>query len=72
MTELVRVSSHRAREKLAQLLGYLPPGFFSFRREGEWYEVPHDKVAEAIAIKGIHRAKRRPDLMRFMPSTRAK
>lgn len=69
MNELVKVGSHRAREKLARLLGYLPPGYYSWRREGEWYEVPHDTLAEALAIKGITRAKRKSDLKRFFPPT---
>ena len=69
MTELVKVSSHRAREKLVRLLGYVPQGYFSWRREGEWLEVPHGKLAEALAIKGISRAKWKPDLKKFFSST---
>jgi hypothetical protein len=69
MAALVKVGSHRARQKLVRLLGYLPPGYFSWQRQGEWREVPHDKLTEALAIKGISRANRKPDLRRFFPST---
>ena len=66
MIELVKVGSHRARERLERLLGYLPPGYFSWQRQGEWREIPDDKLAQALAIKGITRARRRDDLRPFI------
>ena len=66
MTELVKVGSHRASEKLVKLLGYLPRGYFSYRREGEWREIPADKLGEALTIKGIQLAKRQSDLKVFL------
>lgn len=62
--ELVRVTSHRAREKLERLLGYPPKGYFSWQRAGSWREVPADKRAAALAIKGIKPAGRKVDDLR--------
>ena len=63
---LVRVDSHRARNKLARALGYLPQGFFVFSQKGEYREVPADRVPEIITITGIRQAKWRDDLLRYV------
>lgn len=36
---LIKIGSHRARNKLKQLLGYLPQSYFSYDKKGEWREV---------------------------------
>jgi hypothetical protein len=69
MTEgcsLVRVGSHRAREKLKRKLGYLPRGFWSWDRPGEWREVPTERLAEVRAITGITGSKWRDDLREYI------
>ena len=52
---LIRVGSHRARERLIKLLGYLPQGFFNWHRPGEWRQVSLvelQKIKDA-KVKGI-------------------
>lgn len=63
---LVRVGSHRARSKLEQLLGYLPQGYFSFYRPGEFREVPADKAEAALQIKGISKARWHDDFRKYL------
>lgn len=63
---VVRVKSHRAREKLKDLLGFLPDGYFSWERDGEWREVPVDRLEEILRIKGISRSKRADDLRPYL------
>jgi hypothetical protein len=65
MKTIVRVLSHRAREKLHRLIGETP-GYFSWHREGSWYECPPDKLDQAVKIKGIRRARWRDDLRPFI------
>lgn len=45
---LVRVGSHRARERLYRFIRREPQGYFSYQRSGEWREVT---VAELAMIK---------------------
>ncbi len=54
---LVRVRSHRARQKLAGLLGAMPRGYFCWDRPGEWRAVPADRLDDARKIKGITASK---------------
>jgi hypothetical protein len=56
---LVRVNSHRARERLYRLLGKPARGYFSFRFKGEFREVPESKIVEALKIKGISKTRRK-------------
>lgn len=61
---IVTVNSHRARAKLAQLLGYEAPGFYNadaLMVDGNDYHiVPTARLAEITRIKGITVRKRRP------------
>lgn len=63
---LVKVASGRARQKLAALLGYLPQGYYSFNKKGEWRDVPAARLGEVLKIKGITRAQaKRADLLGY-------
>lgn len=53
---IVRVKSHRAYDKLANLLGYKPKGFFSFFFDGHFCDIP-DSCTEALNIKGVTRSR---------------
>jgi hypothetical protein len=53
----VRVGSHRASSKLTQALGYDPPKYFSHYHAGQLAPIPEARLAEALAIKGITRAR---------------
>lgn len=52
---LIKIGSHRARERLEQLLGRLPKGYFDWHRQGEWREVTPEELekVKAAKIKGI-------------------
>lgn len=63
---LVRVNSHRARNKLARALGYLPQGYFVFLENGEYREVPPDRLPEVTKITGIRQTKWRDDLLKYL------
>jgi hypothetical protein len=54
---IIKTTSHRSREKLKQLLGYMPQGYFSFYKNGDWREVPDDRSEDVLKIKGISRSK---------------
>jgi hypothetical protein len=54
---IVRVNSHRAREKMERLLGFEPTEYFSFSHDYHWWEVPDDKLEEILKIKGIRKSK---------------
>jgi hypothetical protein len=60
MTEktLVRCASHRARQKLFRLLPEEPQGFYSWqtRATGGFYEIPSNRVPDALKITGITKA----------------
>ncbi len=62
---LVRVGSHRAREKLSRLLGRDPEAtYFSWHRPGSWALIPPGKLAEALEITGISQGPRKRDDLR--------
>jgi hypothetical protein len=65
MKTIVRVTSHRARQKLQRLVGRTQ-GYFSWDRDGSWYECPPDKLEQALTIKGIRRAKWKDDLRPYI------
>jgi hypothetical protein len=46
---IVRIGSHRARDKLQLAIGRLPQTYFSWDRGGEWCEVT---PAELVTLKG--------------------
>ena len=54
---LVRLGSHRARQKLEALIGYRPQNWFSFRHAGYLAEIPLVWLPQARKIKGIRLAK---------------
>jgi hypothetical protein len=65
-TRLVRVKSHRAREKMKAALGRLPVGYFSFRFAGEFREVSTAEWEKLQGIKGLSRARvDRAELRRY-------
>ena len=57
MTVLIRVKSHRARDKMKAALGYLPQGYFSYDFPGEFREVPTAELGKLTGIKGLSRAR---------------
>ena len=65
MKSIVRVTSHRARKNLQQLVGRTQ-GYFSWDRQGSWYECPLDKVEQVLAIKGIRRSRWKNDLRPYV------
>ena len=62
---VVRVTSHRAREKLRCLIGPTQ-GYYSWTRDGSWREYPPERVEEALAIKGVKRSMWREDLRPYV------
>jgi hypothetical protein len=54
----VKCGSHRARQKLERLLGYAPKEYYSFYARNHVYEVPADKLTEALAIKGVTKSRK--------------
>ena len=66
---LVRTNSHRARERLFKLLGFVPKSFASFHIEGSWQEIPGDvwekRKEEILKIKGVTKA--RVDVSKIRP-----
>jgi hypothetical protein len=63
MTTFVRVHSHRAMDRVQQVLGFKPQEYFSFWRPGQyWLEIPTARLAEVLAIKGIAKSKWREDM----------
>lgn len=61
---IVKVNSHRARQKLTSLLGECPKGYFSFNKPGEWLEVPDNP--EILKIKGITKSKLPEGAMQYI------
>jgi hypothetical protein len=57
----VRTKSHRARHKLDALLGYHPPYYWTWEDGGEFAKIPADKLDEARKIKGITKARKKPE-----------
>jgi hypothetical protein len=58
---LVRVRSHRAHNRIAALLG---EPYYSFRRDGAFYDVREADAPLALAVKGVTRARWGDDLLR--------
>lgn len=65
-TCFVRCASHRARERLARMLGYKPPEFYklTFGGRGEFgigsihvYQIPESKLEAARKIPGVTRSR---------------
>ncbi len=54
---LIRIKSHRAREKAEGILGKLPQEYHSFFFDGEFRYVPQSSLNDLLAIKGITRAR---------------
>ncbi len=52
---LIKIGSHRARQKLENLLGRLPSGYFDWHRQGEWREVTPEELEKVkiAKIRGI-------------------
>jgi len=67
-TVLVRVSSHRSRERLFRLLGSEPDAFYSFRDSGNFYAIPAERLDEARKIAGVTKARPKGELLRCWPS----
>jgi len=63
---LLKINSHRAREKLERLLGYLPQCYFSFYRKGEFREVTLKELGlvKDAKIKGITQSHWSDDLLK--------
>ena len=53
----VKITSHRSRDRLESVLGYVPCAYFSFRKDGEWYEIPDEQSQKVLRIKGIVKSK---------------
>ena len=66
---LVRVGSHRARDKMRQAIGRLPQGYFNFHAEGEWREVTPDELQtlKTANIKGVTQSRWNDQLRRYLP-----
>jgi hypothetical protein len=66
---LVRVNSHRARDKMERAIGRLPQGYFSFHAKGEWREVTPEelKTLKDAKIKGITQSRWNDQLLRYLP-----
>ena len=54
---LIRVKSHRARDKMKAALGYLPQGYYHPDAPGEFREVPQAEMEKLHGIKGLSRAR---------------
>ena len=63
---LLKVSSHRAREKLEKLLGRQPQCYYSFHREGYWYAVTPEELEKVkrAKIKCITQSDWKDDLLK--------
>lgn len=65
--QVLRVGSHRARDRLRALLGgTLPQSYFAWQRDIEAYPIPADKVEAALRIKSVGRVNRVDDLLPTM------
>ena len=54
---LIRIKSHRCRQKLESCLGYLPQGYFSFYIRGEFREISEAEYLQVKDIKGLTKAR---------------
>ena len=50
MPTIVRVGSHTAREKPHTRIGHKTQGYFSWNREGAWYECPSEMSQDALKL----------------------
>lgn len=66
---LVKVSSHRARDKMARCIGRLPQGYYSFHANGEWREVTTEELQKLkdAKITGITQSCWSDQLRRYLP-----
>jgi hypothetical protein len=66
---LVRVNSHRARDKMQRAIGHLPQGYYNWQAAGEWREVTPGElqVLKDAKIKGITQSRWNDDLRRYLP-----
>lgn len=64
ITTVLRVKSHRASAKLRQLVGTDNVAEFYSWRDAHVFAVPSDRVAEALTIKGVSRARPRGEFHR--------
>jgi hypothetical protein len=66
---LVRVNSHRARDKMQKAIGRLPQGYYNFHAEGEWREVTPDELQKLkdADIKGVTQSRWNDQLRRYLP-----
>lgn len=55
---LIRVTSHRCRDRLERALGYRPDSYFSFYQDGEFRAVPVADADKALSVKGVTRARK--------------
>lgn len=63
---IIKVQSHRALNKLHKLLQRKPQSYFSFYRNGYWYEVTPVELekVKAAKIKGITQSSWHEDLQK--------
>jgi len=54
---IIRVKSHRARDRMKAALGRLPQGYYSFDFGGEFREVTPAEMEKLQGIRGITRAR---------------
>lgn len=64
ITVVLRVKSHRANAKLRGLVGAGNMAEFYSWRDAHVFAVPSDRVAEALTIKGVSRARPRGEFHR--------
>lgn len=65
---LVKVTSRRARERLAKLMrSDMPQSHFSWTREGTFYWLPDSQAKAALKLPGIAEAPDKNDLERHLP-----
>lgn len=55
---VLRIGSHRSRDRLQSALGYMPKGYFSFYQSGEYRPIPAGDFDKVKGIPGITRARR--------------
>ena len=61
---IIRVKSHRARDKMKAALGYLPQGYYLLDGPGEFREVTAAEMHKLQGIKGLSRARVDRDQLR--------
>lgn len=68
---LIKIGSHRARDKVQRLLGRLPQGYFDWNRQGEWREVTPEELQKIkdAKIKGVTQSKWTDGLRQYIDWT---